>query len=308
MFLISMGHAAGSILNDSAESGHDMWWKLLLFIAIGLMALMAIALVYGAYRWRAVTYERQTTLEAARLPISPTRYDARALHGLPAPVQRYFRTVLEDGQPMISAVRVKHTGTFNMSDTGQHWRPFTSTQRVTTKRPGFVWDGRIVLMPGITVRVHDAYVAGEGLLQATLFGLVSLVHLHSTPEVAQGELMRFVAEAAWYPTALLPSQGVHWDAVDETSARATLQDGDTTVTLLFRFADNGLIATVRAEARGRTVAGTVIPTPWEGRWSTYERRDGMRIPLQGEVAWLLPEGPCPYWRGRVTRLRYEFAP
>ena len=39
-------------------------------------------------------------------------------------------------------------------------------------------------------------------------------------EVAQGELMRFFAEAAWYPTALLPSQGVRWQAVDDTSARA----------------------------------------------------------------------------------------
>jgi hypothetical protein len=26
------------------------------------------------------------------------------------------------------------------------------------------------------------------------------------------------------------------------------------------------------------------------------------------VAWMLPEGPKPYWRGRLTRLAYEFAP
>lgn len=33
----------------------------------------------------------------------------------------------------------------------------------------------------------------------------------------------------------------------------------------------------------------------------------MRVPLDGEVAWLLPEGAKPYWRGRITKLRYEFA-
>jgi hypothetical protein len=284
-----------------------MWRNMLLFVVLGLTVIVAIALVYGSYRWQAATGELHTKLEAARLSISPTTYDSRDLHGLPAPVHRYFRTVLEDGQPLVSAVSVEHTGTFNMSETGEHWQPFTSTQRVTTKRPGFVWDGRIALMPGMAVRVHDAYVAGEGLLHATLFGLVSLVNLRGTLEVAQGELMRFVAEAAWYPTALLPSQGMYWEAVDDASARAALKDGDTTMTLLFRFNEHGLIASARAEARGRAVAGAVIPTPWEGRWSTYEIRDGMHIPLEGEVAWMLPEGPKPYWRGRITRLSYEFA-
>jgi hypothetical protein len=28
----------------------------------------------------------------------------------------------------------------------------------------------------------------------------------------------------------------------------------------------------------------------------------MRVPMRGEVAWLLPEGDKPYWRGTVTAL------
>jgi hypothetical protein len=175
------------------------------------------------------------------------------------------------------------------------------------QRPGFVWDARIAMLPGLAVHVHDAYVAGEGILHAALSGLVPLADLRGTPELAEGELMRFLAEAAWYPTALLPSQGVRWEAVDEVSARATLREGDVTLTLLFRFGADGLIETVRAEARGRTVQGAVVPTPWEGRWWDYVERDGMRVPSQGEVAWLLPEGRKPYWRGRVVQLEYAWA-
>jgi hypothetical protein len=110
-----------------------------------------------------------------------------------------------------------------------------------------------------------------------------------------------------YPTALLPSQGVQWKDVDDFSATATLKDGETAVILLFRFGANGLIESVRAEARGRTVGSAVIPTPWEPHWSNYQLRDGMCIPSGGEVAWGLSEGPKPYFRGRVTSLRYEFA-
>jgi hypothetical protein len=119
--------------------------------------------------------------------------------------------------------------------------------------------------------------------------------------------MRFFAEAAWYPTALLPSQGVTWSARDDTSATATLREGPHRLTLTFHFGPDGLVQRVRAEARGRTVGSQIVPTPWEGRWSDYQRRDGMQVPMTGEVAWLLPEGDLPYWRGTITDLRYAFA-
>ncbi len=38
---------------------------------------------------------------------------------------------------MVSEVRVEHTGTFNMSDTREQWKPFTSDQRVIARRPGY---------------------------------------------------------------------------------------------------------------------------------------------------------------------------
>lgn len=278
----------------------------MVLIALGVTVIVAIALGYGSIRWQSATKEMHAKLESARLPIGAKAYSPNELIGLPAPVQRYFRAVLKDGQPMVEAVSVDHTGTFNMSESGEQWKPFTSTQRVITQRPGFEWEGRIKMMPGLTVRVHDAYIAGEGILHATLFGLLSLVNLHGTLDVAQGELMRFFAEAAWYPTALLPSQGVRWEEVDDTSAKATLRDCEITLTMLFRFNENNLIESVRAEARGRTVGGKVIATPWEGRWKQYELRDGMHIPLNGEVVWMLPEGPKPYWRGHITSLTYEF--
>jgi hypothetical protein len=62
---------------------------------------------------------------------------------------------------------------------------------------------------------------------------------------------------------------------------------------------------VGTEARGRTVDGEVVPTPWQGRFWNYDERGGMWVPLDGEVAWLLPEGAKPYWHGHITgdRLR-----
>jgi hypothetical protein len=277
-------------------------------IVVALVAALLVgAWFYGAYRWNSETQELRARLDAARAPIRPQIVDFRELEGLPAPVQRYFRAVLEDEQPMVAGVRVQHTGTFNMGETTDQWKTFTSDQEVVTQRPGFDWNGRVSMLPGLPVRVHDAYVAGEGTLHASLLGLFTVVDMRGTGDVAEGELMRFFAEAAWYPTALLPSQGVRWEAVDDYSAYATLEEDDITITMLFTFNEQGLIETVRAEARGRAVGGEVIPTPWQGRFWNYHERGGMRVPLDGEVAWLLPEGEKPYWRGHITEIRYQSA-
>ncbi|MDB5903898.1 MAG: uncharacterized protein JWM26_2776 [Betaproteobacteria bacterium] len=140
-----------------------------------------------------------------------------------------------------------------------------------------------------------------------MLGLVSVVDLRARGDLARGELMRYFAESAWYPTALLPSQGIRWSAVDDRSAHATLEDGDLAVTMLFSFSDDGLIDTVRAEDRGRLVGGKTFPTSWQGRFRNYAVRDGMRVPLEGEAAWLLPEGEKVYRRARVVAATCEFA-
>jgi hypothetical protein len=157
-------------------------------------------------------------------------------------------------------------------------------------------------------RFRNSYIAGEGLLHATLLGLFTLANVRGGGEIARGEFMRFTAEAAWYPTALLPSQGVRWAAVDEHSAYTTIVDGPLTLTLLFRFNDAGLIDSFRAEARGAMSGKEMLMTPWEGRWSDYRTHDGMLIPFTGEVAWVRPEGRKSYFRGTVTSLIHEYSP
>lgn len=248
-----------------------------------------------------------TRLAAARTSSAATTFDPRELDGLPPVVQRYCRSVLREGQPLVALTRFTHTGTFNMGEQTPKWRAFSSSQTVTVRRPGFVWDARVRMAPGLHVFVHDAYVAGEGLLRAKVLGLVAVADVHGTPEVAAGELMRYLAEAMWYPTALLPSQGVHWTAIDDTSARATLTDGATTVSLDFHFGPDGLIESTYAAARPRTSGGVVVSAPWRGRAWGYEVRHGMRIPLEAEVAWIDPTGAYPYWRGRITHIDYEYA-
>ena len=278
-------------------------------LALGLLVAAGMGVVaFGTSRWKGATQVQMTQLEAAKLPAPVGRYDAREIDGLPAPVRRYFRAVLKDGQPCIASATFELAGTINMSATGEQWKPFTSTQRAVTHRPGFLWNGRVAMLPGLAAHVHDSYIAGVGTLHAAMLGLFTVAEVQGGGEIARGELMRYFAEMAWYPTALLPSQGVRWEAVDDRSANATLVDGPISLTLLFRFDDAGLITSVHADARGAGVGKDMVMLPWDCSVSSYQLRDGMMVPTVGEAAWMRPEGRRPYFIGSLTSLVYEFSP
>ena len=302
----------------------------LLWLGGVLGALVVVVLVFrvvGANRWAELIRTLTNQLESGRVDVqsatpgrlpSPARIDAHfdarfsanELEGLPAPVQRYFRAVLTDGQPIIAAATIEMAGTINMSATAEQWKPFTSHQRVVTAvaggRPGFLWDAQVDMFPGVPARVVDSYVAGQGQLIAKLLGLFTVAKAHGGGELARGEFMRYFAETAWYPTALLPSQGVQWQAAGDASANATLVDGTITLTLLFRFNEAGLIASVRAESRGAGVGKDMVMLPWDCTFSDYQPQDGMLIPMTGEAAWVRPDGRKAYFVGHAKQLSYEF--
>jgi hypothetical protein len=281
-----------------------MWIQWIAMIGVLIIVSFGIAAIYGRYRWQLDSDSLRAKLINGQQTIKPKIYDQKEIEGLPDPIQRFFRTVLKDGQAIVTAVNLSQEGKFNMSETEDKWSPFTATQLVTTQRPGFDWDARIQMASGLNAFVHDTYLLGGGSLHASLLGLFTVADVRGTPEAAQGELLRFFAETTWYPTALLPSQGVRWEAIDNTSARATFTDGTTTVSLVFRFNAEGTISTMRAEARYRNKLTTM---PWSGRFWEYSVRNGMLIPLEGEVGWEYPEGTRLYFKGKITEINYEFA-
>jgi hypothetical protein len=221
-------------------------------------------------------------------------------------VVRYFRKVLKDGQAMVTAVNISQSGLFNMRPEGTRWVPFEATQRVITRAPGFVWNACIKLMGVVDVYVHDGYSRGKGTLRPSVMGWFKLGDMADTESLAQGELARYVAEAPWYPTALLPSQGVHWQAIDDRRARFTFYDGDISITCLVIFNADHLIETLRVENRAAISGKVTVMMPWEARLSGYQYRHGMLLPFKGEAAWIKQGQRRPYWRGTITRINFEF--
>jgi hypothetical protein len=280
----------------------------IILVVLGLVALasLAVALSRARLNHRHARWVRE--LLAARRPAAGRAFRAADLEGLPDAVRRYLAAVIPEGQPYVTAVRLRQTGEFRLGGRTGSWKPFTARQYFTADPPGFVWDATIMMVPLLPVRVIDMYRGGAGALQGKLLSTFTVAEAQGTPEIDAGELTRYLSECVWFPTALLPGQGVEWSAVeggDDRSARATLVHGRSQVSAVFYFDEEDHVSRIHAERWYQKDDGGFELWPWTGQWRDYEARQGLVVPTAGEVAWNLPEGNLTYWRGRVEEIEYE---
>ena len=287
------------------------WLAVTLAVVGAVAAAMALVLWGGAGRWRAESTDLQNALADAASPVANEAVDFAELDllGLPDPVLRYFRWALTDGQPRILTARILQQGEFLLRPEEQGWARFSAMQVFSADPPGFVWDARIQMAPLVSVRVRDAYAANRGGMVAKVLSVVTVMDEGGRSELDEASLQRFLAEAVWIPTALLPSENLIWSAIDDRRALATLTDprSGTVASLQFRFGERGEIVGVYTPGRYREVDGEYELAAWAGSFRSYEEHKGMMIPIEGEVEWQLPNSALPYWKGRLVEVEYEFS-
>jgi len=273
--------------------------------ALGLMGACTAWLL----RSRATKWKRETDAMVEKLKAAATNATANSktvsFHDfdvLPAPVAAYFRFALKEGQARIRTARIRHEGEFCLND---KWIPFASTQHFSSHPAAFVWDAKMEMNPFLNVRVRDSYLNGRGAMSAKVLSLISVMDARDDTNLDAGSLLRYLAEAAWLPTALLPSENLQWTPIDDAKALATLSDGNTTVSLEFTFNERGEISSFFAPARVYSIKGETKEFPWAGRLWNYQERNGMMIPLEGEVSWQMPQGNTPYYKGRIVGVQYD---
>lgn len=195
-----------------------------------------------------------------------------------------------------TTVRLSQTGRMRPKAAAP-WATFTARQTIAVDRCAFDW--KAITGPLGVVSVRDALVDDAGLLDVRALGVIRLARAKPSAQLTRGELMRYLAELAWAPDAILHNRDLRWredgpdtlivDAgSDETAAEVTLTlDGE------------GRIVGAFAPDRGALIEGVTVPTPWRGAFSDYRLHDSVWLPFFGEVSWERPADAFTYWQGRI---------
>lgn len=184
---------------------------------------------------------------------------------------------------------------------GRAWRRFVARQIIAVRRPGFVWCARMRPIPLVWVDVLDAYVAGEGSLDARLFGCLRVAR-SAGAEAGRGELLRYLAELPWVPQALLHNPELCYRETGPRVVEVAANSRAGLAQVRLRF-ENGDVVRVEAGNRPRMLGRRLVPTPWAGCFYDYRDWNGWRIPMRAEAGWMLDAGMFVYWRGEITDYR-----
>ena len=229
---------------------------------------------------------------AGELQAGTFRYSQ--LEGLPDPVRRYFRHVLKEGQQYTSFARIRHSGTFKTGlDRG--WVTITGEQYYTVKKPGFIWKGETSMFTA-----RDMFINNKGSLKVQLFSLLTIVDAQG-PAYDQGELLRWLGECVWFPTALLPSEYISWTAIDSSAAMLNMNYNGLTVYYKVTFNEKDEISTMETK---RYMDGNRLET-WIGTPSDYREINSTVIPVKIEGAWKLETGYFAYARFMLEDIDYN---
>jgi len=227
------------------------------------------------------------------------------LEGLPEPVQKYFKYALKDGQEHIRFVRLKQVGEFRMKE-NQPWMPIKAEQYFTTEDPAFIWRVKLTMAHFIGIEGRDMYYQGKGNMLIKVLSTITVADAAGS-EMDISSLIRFLAEAPWFPTALLPSDYLEWKEIDSNSARAVIKDKGYTASGIFTFNEKGEIIKFVTNDRYMEADGKYFKEQWAGYYRNYQEIEGMKIPIEGEVEWNLSDRDLQYAKLKITDIQYNIA-
>lgn len=269
-------------------------------------SLLAAALLWG----RGALGTRRLFEQAVARLAAPTPAKTRIAFAdtpvMPPPVDRYMRKAMQDGQPLIRRMTLAQRGRLRTDSAKEKWFSFDARQVASPAAPGFAWNARVALPGGLHLRVLDTYAQGRGAGHVRLLSAIPIGKDGNRPPINSGALHRYLAEAVWYPTALLPGPHLRWSPIDDHRALASLSDHGLSVSLEFRFNPDDDVVGIYTPARWGRFGTEDRQVAWEGHFTRHVVRDGLRVPLRGDVGWYTDGTWKPVFFCDLSALTYEF--
>ncbi|MEP0919000.1 hypothetical protein NC981_19385 [Leptolyngbya sp. DQ-M1] len=264
------------------KSGGDLVLIKILLEIGALFAVAIVALLFTQAKHNADIAQAWRTLQTRASSIE--RFSKEMIADQPEPVQRYFLHAFEDTAPEIpiaSSVHLKMSGTLRLAPT-QEWMPLQAEELLSTQ--GFVWKATagkgLMQMQGA-----DYYMHGAGRSRFSLWGLIPVVNAQS-PDVMRSSIGRWMGECFWLPTALLPSRGVSWRAIDANTIQASLKADGELLRLTFVIDAQGrLLRSSFLRWGNQTEDKHYAEIPFGATYEAEQTFDGYTIPSQISAGW-----------------------
>ena len=242
--------------------------KMLLIIVCILAALFVLGWLGLQIKPKPFSAYPEKTPELKTIPLP---------QGLPAPVERFYKTVYGENIPVIETVVIKGRGDLSpfgiklparflfVHNAGKDYRHYFEA----------TWFG----MP--FMKVNERYLGGKSLFELPVGD--PIVNDASTNQAAN---LAVWAEAAWFPSIWLTDPRVRWEAVDEKTALLFVPFEGHEENFVMRFnPETGLLDSMEA-MRFRDPGPQAKKILWITRNIEGKKIEGTQLDTVGSATWL----------------------
>lgn len=250
-----------------------------------LLAMAALLVAVRVWRWLDKIKDKAVwrQLEALQ-PAKPRTFEPSMVDGLPEPARRYFLFTIRPGTRLRTVCRISMRGQFGLgTKAAPNYLPMQAEQ-VLASPDGFIW--KLKADKGLfRITGSDAAIGNTSWSRFWLAGIIPVARAGGTPDHARSAFGRHVAEAVfWTPAALLPQEGVVWEAVDDTTVRVTVRSGGMEQTVQVTVDDAGRPVKVGFPRwSDANPDKTFRLQPFGGYLSNFREFDGFTLPTRIEA-------------------------
>lgn len=226
------------------------------------------------------------------------------LKSLPEPVKKWLKNTGVIGKKKIAAVNLKQSGTMKLKPKQKKWFKPKAEQLITVKKPGFLWQVDLAVMPVIKTRGRDFFKQGEASMLIKIGYLLPVVDQKANTKINESALHRFLLELPWYPTAAL-NDYLEWQVIDSNTARATITYQGIEAEADFNFDQQGNLVSTEA-MRYKESDEDAERLKCIGELKKYKEVDGIKVPTGIDVSWDLESGKFTWFKVEVDEISFEY--
>lgn len=184
----------------------------------------------------------------------------------------------------------------------KHWMVAKASQQTTIDRPAFIWSVDAQMNGFLYFLGRDKFEEGKGEMLIKMNGIVNIVN-EQGPKLDEASMQRYLGEMVWFPSlALIPY--IQWEAIDKTTARATMIYKETKASGTFYFNANGDVIRYSA-LRYKGNENDAKKYGWEMHILAYNTFEGIKVPSRMTSVWKLDEGDWTWLELEVSGLTYN---
>lgn len=193
---------------------------------------------------------------------------------LPAPVARYYQTIVGNELPVLETAVITGRGTLRFMGVS-----FPARLRFTHEAgQGYRHYIETTLFGYPIMKVNERYLDGKARMQLPV-GVIE-----NEPKVDMAANLGLWGESIWLPSIFLTDSRVRWEAIDDTSARLIVpfEAGEDSFTAVFDPQTNLLVS---MEAMRYKEADSTEKVPWRFDILAWDEYEGIMIPSRSSVTW-----------------------